>query len=351
VLFNIQSIIDYAISIRTNSRAERLGLTYAPSLEARSDRSMDIGFLKYIRMIIGLIVFSMWFWSSSLHAEKIARILVISNNTDTPYRETIAGFKSQIGTATKHNITELSLAQIQTLSNAEFEGLKPDLIFTLGNESLKWVSLKTSRIPIVATMVLKDDTFKRASNITGVSLSYTLQTQVQWLKRFFPQQTSVAILYNPAENAGTVNEAKAISQQAGLKLVPIPVETPKELPYALEQLATNVELLLAIPDETVMSANTAREVLLASFRNKVPLIGLSENWVKSGAFYALSWDYSDLGKQCGDMAFKVLTGTPISTIATNHPRKVAYTINAKIAAHMSIDIPSELITSAKKVFN
>jgi putative tryptophan/tyrosine transport system substrate-binding protein len=312
---------------------------------------MDIGFLKYIRMIIGLIVFSMWFWSSSLHAEKIARILVISNNTDTPYRETIAGFKSQIGTATKHNITELSLAQIQTLSNAEFEGLKPDLIFTLGNESLKWVSLKTSRIPIVATMVLKDDTFKRASNITGVSLSYTLQTQVQWLKRFFPQQTSVAILYNPAENAGTVNEAKAISQQAGLKLVPIPVETPKELPYALEQLATNIELLLAIPDETVMSANTAREVLLASFRNKVPLIGLSDNWVKSGAFYALSWDYTDLGEQSALLAQKVLNGIPVSKVLPEHPRKQTYTLNAKIAEHMNLEFSKEIINNAKAIFN
>jgi putative ABC transport system substrate-binding protein len=100
-----------------------------------------------------------------------------------------------------------------------------------------------------------------------------------------------------------------------------------------------------------MSVNTAKEVLLASFRNKVPLIGVSDNWVKSGAFYALSWDYTDLGLQCADQAIKLLSGTPVRSIPPEHPRKVTYTINTKIAEHMNIDIPESLLKNAKMVFN
>ena len=309
---------------------------------------MQFNLLTHRRLIATLIIFCMW--SNPVLAEKTSHILVITDSNDGPYKEAITGFKEQMSAPAKIKFTELTLAQAKSTPK-QIESLKPDLIYALGSDAIKWASLEASRIPIVATMVLKDDVFRQSANMTGVSLGYSLKIQFQWLKKFFPQQKAVAILFNPSENAATIQAAKAISQQSGFNLVAIPVETPKELPYALEQLANNVEILFAIPDETVMSVNTAKEVLLASFRNKVPLIGLSDNWVKSGAFYALSWDYGDLGHQCADMAQKLLAGAPVQTIPPEHPRKITYTINAKIAEHMDMEIPDDLLKNAKKVFN
>ncbi len=350
--FDLKSIIRCAVSVCTNCRAKGQGLTCAYGFGEISYRFMDIPLLTQARLPIGLIMFCVLSWPMPLLAEKAAQILILTNSNDGPYHEVIAGFKAQIAVSAKPAVIEETLTQIQAAGGgAELERLKPDLIFALGSETLKWASQQTTRIPIVATMVLKEEAFKQASNVTGVSLSYSLQTQFHWLKKFFPQQTSVAILYNPSENAGTIKTAKEISQQMGLKLVTIPVETPKELPYALEQLAANIELLLAIPDETAMSINTAKEVLMASFSNKVPLIGLSDNWVKSGAFYALSWDYEDLGGQSALIAQKILNGVPASSVAPEHPRKVAYTLNAKIAEHMNMDISRDLLKHAKIVFN
>jgi putative tryptophan/tyrosine transport system substrate-binding protein len=305
------------------------------------------GFL--IRLLAAFILF--WVWSTPLLAEKTVQIVVVASSNDEPYQQAILGFKKQISGHSKINYTELTLAQAKSSGAKGIESLKPDLIYALGGDATHWASQQTSRIPIVATMVLKDDVFRQAANITGISLGYSLKIQFQWLKKFFPQQKAVAILFNPAENAAIVQDARAISQQEGFNLVAIPVESPKELPYALEQLASNVEVLFAIPDETVMSVNTAKEVLLASFRNKVPLIGLSDNWVKSGAFYSLSWDYEDLGHQCADLAQKLLGGASVQTIPPEHPRKITYTINAKIAEHMNLEIPVELLKNAKMVFN
>ncbi len=300
-----------------------------------------------------LIVFFIAFyaWITPAFADKTNHILIVANSNDTPYQEAVAGFKKQVSQQGKLKFTELTLPQTQPPSAKQVDSLKPDLIYALGKDAIKWASAQTSSIPIVATMVLKDDVFRQSSNITGVSLGYSFSTQFQWLKKFFPQQKAVAVLYNPSENSATVREITKISQQYAIKLVAIPVGSPKELPFALEQLANNIELLLAIPDETVMSVNTAKEVLLASFRNKVPMIGLSDNWVKSGAFYSLSWDYVDLGEQSGVLAQKVLNGAPVNTISPEHPRKVTYTINAKIAEHMNMELPEELLKKAKMVFN
>lgn len=283
------------------------------------------------------------------HAEKNGHVLIIVNSTDEPYQQTIAGFKEQLKTIPKLIFTELTLAQAKA-DVSQLDKIKPNLIYSLGAEATQWISLNTADVPIIATLVLKEEDLKKSANVTGVSLNYSLKTQFEWLKKFFIQQKTVAILYNPKENAGVIEIAKAVGGQFGFNLVAIPVASPKELPFALGQLANNIEILLAVPDETVMSVNTAKEVLLASFRNKVPLVGLSDNWVKSGAFYTLSWDYEDLGRQCAEMAQKIMGGAPITAISPEHPRKITYTINAKIAEHMKIDIPLEIIKNAKKIF-
>ncbi len=301
-----------------------------------------------LKSLLAAAIFCLW--SSPLFAEKTAHILVVSNSNDGPYQEAITGFKAQVSTKGKLQFTELTLAQAKSTPK-KIDSIKPDLIYALGGETTQWISLQALHIPIVATMVLKDDVFKQSANMTGVSLGYSLKTQFQWLKTFFPQKKTVAILFNPNENAAIVRAAREVSQQAGLNLIPVPVKSPKELPFALERLANNVEILLAIPDETVMSVNTAKEVLLASFSNKVPLIGLSDNWVKSGAFYALSWDYKDLGQQCAILAQKILNGSPVQTLRPEQPRKITYTINAKIAEQMNMEIPEDLLKSSKMVFN
>lgn len=323
-------------------------------LQNRQDRTRHfqikhLTWLKLKSLITALLFFISW--SHFVFAENKAHILIIGNSYESPYQETVAGFKKQLSAPANIKFTELTLIQAEALAQQEIERLKPDLIYALGSDSIKWISSQTAKIPIVASMALKDDLLRQSANITGVSLRYSMKTQFQLLKKFFSQKKTIAILFNPDENATTVEEISKVSQQNGFSMVAIPVESPKKLPFALEQMANKVEIMFAIPDETVMSVKTAKELLLASFRNKVPLVGLSDNWVKSGAFYALSWDYEDLGRQCGALAQKLLNGASVQMTPPEYPRKVTYTINAKIAEQMNMEIPEDLLKGAKMVFN
>ncbi len=345
----MHSILNCALSICTNCRSQGQTSQLRGFLKTRNNRAMAFYSHSYVQLIVTFILFCLW--SSTVIAEKTFHILIVANTNETPYQDAVTGYKEQLSSLCSTKFTGITLAQAQTLSDKDLAILKPDLIYALGNEATLWATGQKAETPVVSSMMLKDDVYKQRRNVTGISLAYPLKTQFQWLKKFFPNQKSVAMLYNPEENGGTVELAKQISQQEDFMLVTIPVKTAKELPYALEQLTKNIEILLTIPDETVLSVNTAKEVLLASFRNKVPLVGLSDNWVKSGALYALSWDYADIGKQSAAMSSKILKGAAIKTVPPEHPRKITYTINAKIAAHMNIEIPDDLLKNAKTVFN
>ncbi|MGZ5221044.1 MAG: ABC transporter substrate-binding protein [Chitinophagaceae bacterium] len=304
---------------------------------------------------IFLLALMMFFMRINIvFAEESRHVLIIANSPDQPYQLAIKGFKDQLSAQANIHFTELILARLNDKARpiAEIiEKNKTNLIYSLGEESTELAMKNSLNIPIIATLILTNKLFAQAANITGVSLNYPLVTQFQWLKKMFPGYQRVALLFNPQENAGVAQDVQKSAQMEGLELLTIPVETPKQMPYALEQLEKNVDILLSIPDEIAMSPKTAREVLLASFRNKVPLVGLSDNWVKSGALYSLSWDYYDLGEQCAMQSKNLFRGIPLKKVPPESPRKVTYSINAKIAEHMKIEISETLLKNAKIIFN
>ncbi len=98
----------------------------------------------------------------------------------------------------------------------------------------------------------------------------------------------------------------------------------------------------------VYSSNTSKAVLSFSFRNRIPFVGLSSAWVKTGELYALDWDYSDLGRQSANTALKILNGTKPEKIKTDVPGKSIYQLNLKTVKRMKLEIDRKLIAAAEK---
>jgi len=142
----------------------------------------------------------------------------------------------------------------------------------------------------------------------AVPAAIPLDQQTAWLKRLLPDARYIGVLYDPAQNAELVGALAAALRAADLNPVLAPVATPAMLPPALARLSSSADVLLAVPDTTVYTRETVKALLLFSFRRKLPLIGLSENWVHAGALYALDWDYHELGAFCGRLALGQLAG-------------------------------------------
>jgi putative ABC transport system substrate-binding protein len=160
----------------------------------------------------------------------------------------------------------------------------------------------------------------------------------------------VGVVYNRAENQGRVEAAAKTAQRLGLRLEPQETSSLQELPGALNQILKRADVLWGIPDSIVLTSQTAKHILLHSFQNDVPFIGLSAVWTKAGALYSLDFDYNDLGQQCAEMALKILNKTPVKNVPAAFPRKVLYTLNLKTAEKMKINIPGEVVKGANKVF-
>ena len=283
------------------------------------------------------------------------RVLVLVSHSGAPYSDALAGFRDylrQRGIAVTFDVHSLDGDGGKAAGIVkEARRSKPALVFTLGSLATKVAAQGLGGdTPIVATLVVSADEFRRVQNTTGVALEFPIDTQLHWLKRFLPAARTVGVLYNPAENQPRIDAAAPVAARMGLTLETHAVPSPRDLPLALESLGRRVDVLWSVPDQLVLNPQTAQQVLLFSLRQRLPFVGLSAAWVKAGALYALDWDYVDLGAQCGQLAGQILQGAPPATIPVASPRKVAYVINQRTATQLRLELPETLLRGARELF-
>ena len=291
--------------------------------------------------------------SASLQAVDTT-VVVFKSQDVAPYDEAVEGFKEALhNNSAQATFVVRSLNGDDTKTKAVIEEsleIKPDLIFTLGSSATKIVAEKTSAIPIVSGMILKSDILKHSENVTGIFLDYPIETQFAWIKRFVPDANTIGVIYNPENNQTKVDEAEMWADKSGFNLIFEKISSPMEIPSALERLSKRVDVLLGIPDKMVYTQQTAKQILLFSFRNRIPFIGFSSSWVKAGALYALDWNYRDIGRECGDSAVKILQGKNPHALSPNREKSISYSLNLKAAERMKIDFPEDLVKAAKNVY-
>lgn len=279
-------------------------------------------------------------------------VVVLLSHETPPYQEVLAGFREHLGsTAAGQGIEVVALGgDPEKAGRAVREAVTAGarVLLAVGSVAADAAGSQTA-VPVVVTLVLDPGSARRGPKTTGVSLAISPEVQLDWMKRMLPGRKRVGLLYTPGESGKTVEAARAAALEAGLELVTQEVRSPTDLPGALDVVGRRADVLWGIPDRGVYTAQTAKAILLFSFRNRVPLVGLSEAWVKAGALYALEPDYRDVGAQSAELAGRILSrpGQPPPPPAA--PRSPRLSVNLKAARQMKIDVPEALVKSAHSV--
>lgn len=135
----------------------------------------------------------------------------------------------------------------------------------------------------------------------------------------------------------------------GMDLVPMSVRSEGDLLGHAESLA-GMDALWSVADSTVFSPQGLNQILLSTLRHRVPFVGLSPSFVKAGALLALSVDYTDVGRQSGEIAERILAGEKPASIPVTAPRKVSLSINMNTARQIDVAIGDDIRQKAQIFF-
>jgi putative ABC transport system substrate-binding protein len=282
-----------------------------------------------------------------------ARIVALKSADVDVYDEALEGFKSVVSQAAVSEFDmEGDLERGKRFLVRLRSGPRPDLIFAIGIWALQVVVEEVRDVPVVFAMVLNPSTVvgPEARNITGASMNVPIEHQIALLKRAAPQVRRIGVIYDPSKTGFLVRQGERIAQQQGVKLVARAVASSKDSVAALDAIQGEIDALWILPDLTVLAPESVQYMLLFSFRNKIPLLGLSENQARMGALLGLSFGSGrDIGAQAGELANEVLAGRSAEEIPVTTARRLRLTVNLKTASKIGLQVPKEVLDRADLV--
>lgn len=210
-----------------------------------------------------------------------------------------------------------------------------DLIVAVGMRSA--TASAGSTIPVLSVLVPKagyDRLSKAAgSRASAIYLDQPLERQLSFMRAVLPKLKHIGVLYAAAPPE--LSNLRHLLTGNHLLLHEQVVGHGQTLFDALDSVLDESEVLLVLPDSEVFNAGTIRNILLASYRKHVPLIGISPAYVKAGALCAI---YSTPAQSAAQTAEIVRQFSLSRQLPPSHyPKEFDISINAQVAR--SLDLP------------
>jgi putative tryptophan/tyrosine transport system substrate-binding protein len=230
--------------------------------------------------------------------------------------------------------------------------VQPDIIVAIGIWALQVAARESTDVPIVYAMVMNPPSVIQpgAKNITGASMNVPVDQSIRLFRQLGPQIRRIGVIYNPAKTGYLVQRAQAAARAHGAQLLGREVSSPKEAITALESMQDTIDALWILPDETTLAPPVVQQMLLVSYRRKIPLLGLSESQVQMGALLSLSFaSGEDIGRQAGELCNAILAGKAASDIPYTTARQLKLAVNLKAAQKLGLEIPRTILDRADRV--
>jgi ABC-type uncharacterized transport system substrate-binding protein len=212
-----------------------------------------------------------------------------------------------------------------------------DLIVAVGMKAA--AGLISSKAPVLNVLVPKAGYDKLASpaaghNSSAIYLDQPLERQLSLLLSVLPKARHIGVLYS-SPPPGIVNLRRLVAERK-LLLHEKSVGKEHALAEALDEVLGESEVLLVLPDTNVYNPGTIRNILLTSYRKQVPLIGISQAYVKAGALCALYTTPVQIALQASEAIRSFANSGKLPP--SQYPKEFEVSANLQVARSLDLTI-------------
>ena len=273
-----------------------------------------------------------------------ARVTVVLSDDSAPYQEVYQVIRAYLDD-TAHEVIRVYAERLNAVSLNESR-----LAVAVGVRAAESLAALPVRPPVLAVLVprawyvktghirLSDGGRRSAS---AIYLDQPFERQVRLIRQAFPEARRVGMLVS-AEQSGLVGELNEALQAQRLSLAYALLSGEERLITALENVLSDAELLLAVPDPLIFNRNPAQSLFLTSYRYRVPVLGYSRSLTRAGALLSLHSSPAQIGRQTAEWVKGAIQGVPVNLPPPAHPAYFSISINEQVARSLGFTLPPEV---------
>ena len=268
-----------------------------------------------------------------------AEVLILGNSKLKPVADVINSIDRSIQASMTVRSPKEAVDDLEQIVREE----NAKVVIALGKEATVYAHTLPESIPVIYGLVINPLETKR-KNITGVYMSTPVTEYIDFIKTNLPVIRKIGIICPHSKK-------KYLDNYAAMPNVEFhEAKNPYEFIGVLQTLSSDVDALLLLPERDLITSKSLEKLYLFSFKENIPVIGISEKYVKVGSLFSLGFDTTEMGRQIGEVANRVLNKGTATGIPHSSPDKLNLYINRGTSETMSVKIPAALMKTAKKVY-
>ncbi|OFZ69548.1 MAG: hypothetical protein A2Z01_06975 [Betaproteobacteria bacterium RBG_16_58_11] len=301
--------------------------------------------LKNLRLpwLLLLLVLQAW---PSLGAAAPRQVVVVLSDASAPYQEAARTIREGLeGESAKLAIRVVVVGG----AGADEAMAQPDsLLVPLGAKAAQLAA--KSNQPIFAALVARQSFEKlfpsTRHSISAIYLDQPISRHLQLVRVAQPRARSVGVVLGPTQSVSQAELANAASS-AGLRLSAVALSGDGDLFSSLQTLLPNVDALLLFPDPLVVNRSSLQNLMLTTYRQRVPVVGYSQNLVDAGALVAVYSTPQQIGQQVAESIQRMLSARHWELPPPAYPKYFTIKTNSSVARSLDIEVPSEAVLAQR----
>lgn len=229
------------------------------------------------------------------------------------------------------------------------QGPAPAVVVTMGSGAYRGMVERASREPSVAALPIVATLLPRSSyesvvpppqmRSTAVLLDQPLTRYAELLRRSMPERKRVGVVFGPSSSSLRPALAEALASR-GFQLVDasVPAGPSSDAVFpALSSVLQASDVLLALPDAQVVNAMSLQNMLIAAYRQRIPMVSYSAAHVRAGATLAVHTTPAQAAQQTVGVLRRMLSGRPMPVVQLAETFEVV--VNDQVARSLGLILP------------
>lgn len=292
-------------------------------------------FLKHSKNHALFLVVTLFLFLSAIPSEA-TEVILIGDTQLKPVADIITGIKETLGLP----ITIYSPSEVKGILDSVVAKEGARVVIALGKDAIDDALQLPPSIAVIFDLVIIPPKMNRP-NTTGLFMATPVSEYVSLINKYLPSLKKISVVSSQSLLRILATDQAQVSVYR--------VSTSFELVNTVKQL-NETDAILLLPDVSLLTTTAIEEIYLYSFRRNIPILGISDRYVKQGALFALVFDSVAVGKQLGNIALEAIQGKDIGTIAPSPSHRFDLYMNRDTARKMGVTIPDEMLHQAKRVY-
>lgn len=218
------------------------------------------------------------------------------------------------------------------------------LVLAVGVKAGQAVNHMELGVPVLHVLVPRQayehlEMGRRHGGQSAIYLDQPLGRQLGLMRLIMPGKHKVAVLVGP-DSAAQQGHLRSAAAHLGLEVQTEQISNGADIVPVLNRLLPLSDMLWALPDSMVYTRETARPILLTTYRFRRPVFGFSQAYVAAGALAAVYSSPQHIARQVGDW-LRAMPAGRVQLPAPQYPAYFNVAVNRSVARSLGLEVGDE----------